>query len=185
MKRNLTIALLALVFASCASKGPKVLVTYFSATGTTKALAEELAAVTGADLFEITPVEPYTEEDLSFMNRQSRSVREMNDKSLRPEVKSKPEKPGNYETVYLGFPIWGNAVPNIINTFIEQNDLKGKTIITFSTSGSSDITNSTRLLKESYPDLNWVEGITLKRNPTPEDRNNVINTLKEAMPVKK
>ena len=108
----------------------------------------------------------------------------MADKSIRPELKGKPEKLDKYDVVYIGFPIWGDAAPNIIYSFIEQNDLKGKTVIIFSTSGSSNLTNSFNKLKQQYPDLTLVEGTTLKRNPTPEDRQNVLNKLKEAIPVK-
>lgn len=176
-------SLIGVCLSSCSAKD-KVLVTYFSATGTTRTLAEELAAATGADIFEIEGVQPYSDADVDFRNRESRSVKEMADKSIRPEIKSKPKKINRYDVVYIGFPIWGNAAPNIIYTFIEQNDLKDKRVITFSTSGSSELSNSHRLLKEQYPGLNWVEGVTLKRNPTPEDRQNVINKLKEAALIK-
>ena len=108
----------------------------------------------------------------------------MADKSLRPEVKAKPDKLKSYDVVFVGFPIWGDAAPNIINSFIEGNDLKGKTVIIFSTSGSSNLTNSYNKLKQQYPDLNMVEGTTLKRNPTPEARQAVIDQLKEAIPAK-
>ncbi|MBR4842957.1 MAG: flavodoxin [Bacteroidaceae bacterium] len=184
MKKSLILAMMAIIVASCTAKEPKVLVTYFSVTETTKSLAQELAASTGADLFQIDGVQPYTSDDVDFRNRESRSVKEMADKSIRPELKGKPEKLDKYDVVFIGFPIWGDAAPNIIYSFIDQNDLKGKTIITFSTSGSSNLTNSHNKLKEQYPDLNWVEGTTLKRNPTAEDRQNVLNKLKEAIPAK-
>lgn len=184
MKKSFILAMMALVMASCAAKDPKVLVTYFSVTETTKSLAQELAQNIGADLYQIDGVQPYTSDDVDFRNRESRSVKEMADKSIRPELKGKPEKLKNYDVVYIGFPIWGDAAPNIIYSFIEQNDLKGKTVIIFSTSGSSNLTNSFNKLKQQYPDLNLVEGTTLKRNPTPEDRQNVLNKLKEAIPVK-
>ena len=103
---------------------------------------------------------------------------------MRPELKAKPDNLKEYDVVYIGFPIWGDAAPNIINTFIEQNDLKGKTVIIFSTSGSSNLTNSYNKLKQQYADLNLVEGTTLKRNPTQEIRDNVIKTLKELIPAK-
>ena len=184
MKKSLFLAMMAMVVASCVAKEPKVLVTYFSVTETTKSLAQELASNTGADLFQIDGVQPYTSDDVDFRNRESRSVKEMADKSIRPELKGKPEKLDKYDVVFIGFPIWGDAAPNIIYSFIEQNDLKGKTVIIFSTSGSSNLTNSFNKLKQQYPDLNLVEGTTLKRNPTPEDRQNVLNKLKEAIPVK-
>ena len=184
MKKSLILAMMALVMASCSAKDPKVLVTYFSASGTTKSLSQDLAAATGADLFEIEGAQPYTAEDVNLGNREARAFKEMADKSFRPELKESPKNLKSYDVVYIGFPIWGNYAPNIIYTFIEKNDLKGKTVIIFSTSGSSNLTNSFNKLKEQYPDLNLVEGTTLKRNPTPEARQNVINTLKEAIPAK-
>ena len=184
MKKSLILTLMVMVMATCAAKDPKVLISYFSPTGTTKSLAQELGSVTGADLFEIEGAQPYTADDVNLGNREARAFKEMADKSLRPEVKGKPDKLKSYDVVFIGFPIWGDAAPNIINTFIEQNDLKGKTVIIFSTSGSSNLTNSYNKLKEQYPDLKMVEGTTLKRNPTPEARQNVINTLKEAIPAK-
>ena len=183
MKKSLILAMMAIIVASCTAKEPKVLVTYFSVTETTKSLAQELAASTGADLFQIDGVQPYTSDDVDFRNRESRSVKEMADKSIRPELKGKPEKLDKYDVVFIGFPIWGDAAPNIIYSFIDQNDLKGKTIITFSTSGSSNLTNSFKKLKDQYSDLKLVEGTTLKRNPTPQDRENVLKTLKEAIPA--
>lgn len=184
MKRFLVFAVAALIMASCSAKDPKTLITYFSASGITKSLSQDLAAATGADLFEIEGAQPYTAEDVNLGNREARAFKEMADKSFRPEIKAKPENLKKYDVVYIGFPIWGDAAPNIIYSFIEQNDLKGKTVIIFSTSGSSNLTNSYNKLKEQYPDLNLVEGTTLKRNPTPEDRQNVINKLKEAIPAK-
>ena len=184
MKKSLILTLMVMVMATCAAKDSKVLISYFSPTGTTKSLAQELGTVTGADLFEIEGAQPYTADDVNLGNREARAFKEMADKSLRPEVKGKPDKLKSYDVVFIGFPIWGDAAPNIINTFIEQNDLKGKTVIIFSTSGSSNLTNSYNKLKEQYPDLKMVEGTTLKRNPTPEARQNVINTLKEAIPAK-
>ncbi len=184
MKKTV-LSLLAVMFMTvCSAKDPKVLITYFSPTGTTKSLSQDLAKATGADLFEIEGAQPYTTDDVNLGNREARAFKEMADKSLRPEVKAKPDKLKSYDVVFVGFPIWGDAAPNIINSFIEGNDLKGKTVIIFSTSGSSNLTNSYNKLKEQYPDLNMVEGTTLKRNPTPEARQEVINKLKEAIPAK-
>lgn len=184
MKRILTLALTVMMLTVCSAKDPKVLVTYFSASGTTKSLSEDLAKVTGADLFEIEGAQPYTAEDVNLGNREARAFKEMADKTFRPELKESPKNLKSYDVVYIGFPIWGDAAPNIIYTFIEKNDLKGKTVIIFSTSGSSNLTNSFNKLKEQYPDLTLVEGTTLKRNPTPEARQEVINKLKEAIPAK-
>lgn len=186
MKKNILslFVLSVMTLASCTAQKSKVLVAYFSATGTTRSLAQELATNIEANLFEIEAAQPYTEADVSYMNRESRAVKEMADKSIRPEIKSKVEKINRYETIYIGFPVWGDAAPNIIYSFIEQNNLKGKRVIVFSTSGSGDLKNSARLLREAYPDLNWVEGVTLKRNPTPEDRANVLSKLKELLSSK-
>ncbi len=177
-------ALLVMMVTACAAKDSKVLIAYFSPTGTTKALSQDLSKATGADLFEIEGAQPYTADDVNLGNREARAFKEMADKAMRPELKAKPEKLKDYDVVYVGFPIWGDAAPNIINTFIEQNDLKGKTVIIFSTSGSSNLTNSYNKLKQQYADLNLVEGTTLKRNPTQEIRDNVIKTLKELIPAK-
>ena len=175
--------MMAMAVLSCTAKEHKILVTYFSATETTKSLAEDLAKNTDADLFRIEGAQPYTADDVNLGNREARAFKEMADKSFRPEVKENPKNLDKYDVVYIGFPIWGDAAPNIINTFIEQNDLKGKTVIIFSTSGSSNLTNSFKKLKDQYSDLKLVEGTTLKRNPTPQDRENVLKTLKEAIPA--
>lgn len=184
MKKTLLFVLTVMIMTVCSAKEPKVLITYFSASGTTKSLSQDLAKATGADLFEIEGAQPYTAEDVNLGNREARAFKEMADKSFRPEIKGKPDKLKSYDVVFIGFPIWGDAAPNIIYTFIEQNDLKDKTVIIFSTSGSSNLTNSYNKLKAQYPDLNLVEGTTLKRNPTPEARQEVINTLKQAIPAK-
>ncbi len=115
----------------------KSLVAYFSASGVTAALAKRLADAIGADLYEIQPKVPYTKADLDWTNKNSRSSVEMNDKSFRPPVAEKIENMDEYEKIYLGFPIWWYVAPTVINTFLEQYDLTGKTIIPFATSGSS------------------------------------------------
>ena len=142
-------------------KGKKVLVAYFSATGTTKAVAEDLAKVMDATLFEIEPTEKYTSADLDWRDKESRSYVEMHDKSSRPAIKGNVENLDAYDTVYIGFPIWWNVAPTIINTFIEANDFTGKTIVPFATSGSSTIENSCNELKATYPALKWKEGLLL------------------------
>ena len=147
MKKTLLFALTVMIMTVCSAKEPKVLITYFSASGTTKSLSQDLAKATGADLFEIEGAQPYTAEDVNLGNREARAFKEMADKSFRPEIKGKPDKLKSYDVVFIGFPIWGDAAPNIIYTFIEQNELKGKTVIIFSTSGSSNLTNSYNKLK--------------------------------------
>ena len=180
MKKTLVMALAVMMMTLCSAQESKALIAYFSASGTTKSLSEDLAKATGADLFEIEGAQPYTAEDVNLGNREARAFKEMADKAMRPELKENPKNLKQYDVVYIGFPIWGNYAPNIIYTFIEKNDLKGKTVIIFSTSGSSDLTNSFNYIKQQDPDLNLVEGTTLKRNPTPEARQAVIDKLKEA-----
>lgn len=143
----------------------KTLVAYFSATGVTKGAAEKLAEVTGGDLYEIQPEVPYTDADLDWQDKQSRSSVEMADLSSRPAIKGKVENLDDYDTVFIGFPVWWYTAPTIINTFIEANDLKGKTVIPFCTSGGSSIKKSAEDLKKAYPDLNWKEGKLLNRIP--------------------
>lgn len=122
------------------------LVAYFSASGTTAKLAKELAAAARADLFEIAPVEPYTEEDQNWKNPLARCNKEKIGKKDVP-IKNKIEGMENYETVYIGFPIWYWAAPNIVNTFVKQYDFSGKKIVLFATSGGSDMGKTAEKLK--------------------------------------
>jgi len=130
----------------------KTLVAYFSATGTTAKVAEKLAKAINADLFEIKPVEPYTAADLDWRNEKSRSSVEMNNTSSRPEIAGKIENMAQYDTVFVGFPIWWGRQPSIIDTFMESYDFSGKKVIPFATSGSSDIGDSGKLIQALVPD---------------------------------
>ena len=141
----------------------KVLVAYFSASGVTKGVAQQLAEVAGADLHEIKPAVPYTEADLDWRDKQSRSTLEMQDKSSRPAITAKLKNMKDYDVIYVGFPIWWYTCPTIINTFMESYDLKGKTVIPFATSGGSTITKACDDLRAAYPDVNWKEGKLLNR----------------------
>ena len=141
----------------------KVLVTYFSATGTTAKVARDIADVSEGELFEIMPQNPYTDADLNWNNKQSRSSIEMGDATLRPALRNRKENISDYDIIFIGYPIWWNLAPRIINTFIEEHDLNGKVIIPFATSGGSGISNSVSALKEAYPSLNWKEGKLLNR----------------------
>ena len=168
MKRITTILALAaaIVLTACAqtrqkdnqSMDKKVLVAYFSATGTTAEAAKTLAEVTGADLHEIKPEQPYTDADLDWQDKQSRSSVEMNDKHSRPAITDKIQNMQDYDTVYVGFPIWWYTCPRIINTFMEAYDFTGKIVIPFATSGGSDIKKACADLKTDYPDVRWKEG---------------------------
>ena len=163
MQANKKLVSLMAIVAMCttvyAQKGEgKVLVAYFSATGTTEDVAEKIAAVTGGELHEIAPEQAYTDADLDWNNRQSRSSVEMNDPKSRPALKEKKANMADYDVVYIGFPIWWGVAPHIVNTFIESHDLKGKTLIPFATSGGSGISQAVAALRKAYPDLNWQDG---------------------------
>lgn len=117
----------------------KILVAYFSASGVTEKAAEKLAAAAKADLFEIKPVHTYTDADLNWMDKKSRSTIEMNDPSSRPEIASRCDNLGEYDTIFVGFPVWWYVEPRIIDTFLESYDFSGKTVIPFATSGGSGL----------------------------------------------
>lgn len=161
MKRILLFISALFILSGCTdaqnSKNKKTLVTYFSATGTTRAVAEQLAKVAQADLFEIAPQQPYTAADLDWTNKKSRSSVEMSDPNSRPAIKGQCDV-AQYDVVYIGFPIWWYTAPTIINTFIEQHNLKGKTIRLFATSGGSTIDKSVKDLQSRYPELNIQDG---------------------------
>ena len=163
MQTNKKLVSLMAIVAMCttvyAQKGEgKVLVAYFSATGTTEDVAEKIAAVTGGELHEIAPEQAYTDADLNWNDKKSRSSVEMNDSKVRPELKGLKENVQDYDIVFIGYPIWWNLAPRIINTFIEKHDLKGKVLVPFATSGGSGINNSVNVLKKTYPDLKWENG---------------------------
>lgn len=141
----------------------KRLVAYFSASGTTKKVAEVIASAAEADLHEITPKQPYSKADLNWMDKKSRSSVEMSDKKFRPEITDTDAQIGGYDEVILGFPIWWYVAPTIINTFLESYDFTGKKIVLFATSGGSGFGNTVRELKLSAPDADIVEGKVFQR----------------------
>lgn len=141
-----------------ASLEKKVLVAYFSATGTTRAAAERLAATTGGDLHEIKPEIPYTDADLDWHDQQSRSSIEMADASSRPAIVKDLTNLSDYDVVFVGFPIWWYTAPTLINTFLESYDFSGKQVIPFATSGGSTIERANSELRATYPSLDWREG---------------------------
>lgn len=144
----------------------KKLVAYFSASGVTKAVAERLAEAAGADLYEIRPKVPYTSADLDWNDSTSRSSVEMRDKAFRPEIADKDAKAGDYDALFLGFPIWWYVAPTIVNTFLEAYDLSGKTIILFATSGGSGFGKTVENLKPSAPGAAIREGKLLNGRPS-------------------
>ena len=197
MKKLVSILALALMLGACQNttqnttnsddstadaKKKTTLVAYFSASEVraTERVAKTLAEATDADLFEIVPALAYTTEDLDWKDEQSRSTIEMKDSTSRPEVASKVENMDQYDTIYVGFPIWWYTAPRIINTFLEQYDLTGKTIIPFATSGGSDMGKSGEDLKKaSAPNANWIlPGKVLNGNPPVDSLKVWIETLK-------
>jgi len=127
----------------------KNLVAYFSCSGVTRELAQKISQASGGDLYEIKPAQPYTDADLDWMDKNSRSTVEMQDKSFRPEISGKCENIDDYDTVFLGFPIWWYVAPTIINTFLESYDFSGKTIVPFFTSGGSGAGETDKYLHSS------------------------------------
>ena len=144
----------------------KKLVAYFSASGVTSAVAKNLAEAAGADLYEIKPKVPYTNADLNWNDQNARSTVEMRDKSSRPEMADKDAKAGDYDVIFLGFPVWWYVAPTIINTFLEAYDLSGKTIILFATSGGSGFGKTVENLKPSAPGATIREGKLLNGRPS-------------------
>ena len=136
----------------------KRLVAYFSASGTTKKVAEMIASAADADMYEIVPKQPYSKADLNWMDKKSRSSVEMSDKKSRPEIIDTDISINMYDEIILGFPIWWYVAPTIINTFLESFDFTGKRIILFATSGGSGFGNTLRELQLSAPDAVIVEG---------------------------
>lgn len=137
----------------------KKLVAYFSASGVTKKYAEKVAKAAGADLFEIVPEVPYSDEDLNYNNSDCRANKEQNDDSARPAIANKVENMESYDTVFIGYPIWWGTMPKVIRTFLETYDLSGKTIMPFCTSGGSGITSSVSAIKETCPNAVVCDGL--------------------------
>ena len=134
----------------------KVAVVYFSATGTTKIVAEYIRAEVNGDIFEIVPKQKYSSSDLNWNDNSSRSTKEQNDKSARPEIQNNIDV-SSYDVIFIGYPIWWGDTPRIIQTFMESHELSGKTMIPFCTSGGTGISTSENTLK-SYSGINWISG---------------------------
>ena len=152
----------------------KVLICYFSASGTTKRVANSIASSINGDLFEIEPKEKYTDEDLNWMNKQSRSSIEMNE-NIKPEIVIKDINLDDYETVLLGFPIWWYKEPTIIDKFLDEYDMNGKKIYVIVTSGSSTIDSTYKSLQNNYPNLNFVSGKRFNGTESNEDYKSWLN----------
>lgn len=150
-------------------------VIYFSATGTTEKIAKYISEIKGNDIIEIIPKEEYTSDDLEYSNDNSRASKEQNDSNARPEIENSIDI-SNYDTIYLGYPIWWGDVPKIILTFAENNNLEGKTIIPFSTSHSSSINSSVRTLK-AYDNLTIKDGRGFFSSTTKSDVESWLKNL--------
>ena len=157
----------------------KVLIAYFSATGTTKKVAENLAKATGGDLYEIKPLKPYTDADLDWTNKQSRSTIEMDNHNSRPEMVNDDFSVAEYDTVFLGFPIWWYIAPTIVNTFLEKHDFSNKTIVLFATSGGSRFGKTIDNLRPSVSNsTKIIEGDILNGNPSVDELKKWVESLK-------
>ncbi len=142
----------------------KTLVAVFSASGVTKKVGEKIARIAGTDFFEIVPKEIYTDDDLNWMNKQSRSSIEMNDTYARPEIARTVSDMASYDKVIIGFPIWWGVAPRIIETFLESYDFSGKTIIPFCTSGGSGVGRSDEEIHKNVKgDVKWEKGTQINR----------------------
>jgi len=155
----------------------KILVAYFSASGQTKQLAETMAKATGGDLYEITPASPYTDADLDWQDKHSRSSVEMGDPTSRPAVIGKVADMEQYDVVLVGFPIWWYQAPTIIQTFLESYDLAGKTVAAFATSGGSGMGETDSILHPSAPEANWKSGKRFGANASESEVAAWVKTL--------
>lgn len=155
----------------------EALVVYFSATGTTKGVAERIASVTNADLYEIIPAEPYSSADLDWHDSNSRTSIEMNDLNVRPEIASDTISLDSYSTIYIGYPIWWGEAPRIMSTFVESYDFSDITVIPFCTSGSSGIGRSGDNLKDLANSGNWLSGDRLDADISESEIQEWINGM--------
>ena len=146
------------VQAESSEENSGVLVVYFSATGTTKGVAEKIASITGADTYEIKAAQEYTDDDLNWNDSNSRSTKEQNDLAARPEIGSDAISLDGYSTIYIGYPIWWGEEPRIMDTFVENYSFDGITMIPFCTSGSSGIGRSGQNLADNAGSGTWLEG---------------------------
>ncbi|MGM9600750.1 MAG: flavodoxin [Faecousia sp.] len=145
------------------------LVAYFSATGLTAKVAETLSEAIGADIYAIEPAVPYSKADLDWMNQKSRSSIEMSDPASRPAITGKRDNMDDYDTVFVGFPIWWYVAPHIINTFLESYDLTGKTIVSFATSGGSSMGETNEALRPSCKGAKLIEGKVFNHSASHEE----------------
>lgn len=155
----------------------KILVTYFSATGTTKGVAEHIANGLNADIYEIVPEEPYTDEDLDYNDNNSRTTIEMNDPDARPTISGSVENMEQYDIVFIGYPIWWGEAPRIVSTFVESYDFSGKTIVPFCTSGGSGMGSSASNLEQLTNGAQWLSGERLSGSDSQDEVMEWVNGL--------
>ena len=156
----------------------KKIVAFFSASGSTKNLANNLAEVAGAEIYEIKPATPYTSQDLNWNNSSSRSSVEMQDKNSRPELADKNANISDAEIIFLGFPIWWYVAPHIINSFLESYDFSGKKIVLFATSGGSGFGETVKNLQPSAPNAKFIEGKVFRSGTDKTTLKNFVDDLK-------
>ena len=189
----LLIAVLAFSFTACgssnsdgqetpssnAASADKALVVYYSATGNTEAAAKAIADISGANIFEITPARPYTDEDLDYTDDNSRVSLEYNDESKRDVAlaTATPDNWENYDTVFIGYPIWWGVSAWPVDSFVKSNDFSGKTVIPFCTSASSDIGQSGSLLAEAAGTGSWQEGKRFSSNVSSDEITEWLNEI--------
>ena len=159
------------------AEGTKVLVAYFSATGTTEGVAEHIANGLNADIYEIVPEEPYTDADLNYNDNNSRTTIEMNDPSARPAISGSVDNMDQYDIVFIGYPIWWGEAPRIVSTFMESYDFSGKTIVPFCTSGGSGVGSSATNLEQLTSGANWLEGRRLNGRDSQDTVMEWVNSL--------
>jgi len=157
--------------------GSDVLVVVFSQTGNTMGIAQMIADIEDADMYEIVPAVPYTEEDLNYDDSSSRATVEQNDPSVRPEIGSDPIDISGYSTIYVGYPIWWGQEPRIMDTFVESYDFGDATVIPFCTSGSSGIGESGSNLEQASGSGNWLEGMRFSADASEDEVSDWIESL--------
>ena len=162
----------------------KILVAYFSATGTTEGVAETAADVMGADIYEIVPEVPYTSADLNYSDNNCRSTKEMNDPNARPEINGSVENMDQYDIVFIGYPIWWGEAPRIVSAFMESYDFSGKTIVPFCTSGGSGVGSSAKNLENLTSGATFADGQRLNGNASRDDVTKWIDDLNLSISTK-
>jgi len=180
MKKTLAsiVTLAAILYATAAVAAPRVLVAYFSATGNTKRIAEQIATETGGKLFEIAPQKKYTKEDLDYRAAASRCVKEHNDRSIRPAIIRYSLNTNDYDVIFVGYPVWWGEAPNILATFLEAYDFSGKILIPFCSSHSSALGGSDLKLHVFAPNAKWQPGVCFNASATGGDVTRWLKGLK-------